>query len=151
MDIIPIAILTLKQLADNKGVRDFALSPDIMGEFIKYHWPGNIRELINVLTREVSYLDVGELTIHKIYEKLNESSLYKLSTANRGIQSLNDVQQLDNKTRTSLSEAEKEVLINVLIKENGNINRAAKKLNIARNTLYKRIETYDIIVEEFKK
>lgn len=153
MDILPIATSILRALAEKKGVKDYALSPEVMYEFIKYYWPGNIRELLNTLIREVSFLKEGEYEISSMYESFKSYRAYNngMSSLEKGFDEINEKPAVYNKSRTSLSEAEKEVVINVLIAEKGNINRAAKTLNIARNTLYKRIEEYDIIVEEFKK
>jgi DNA-binding NtrC family response regulator len=93
-----------------------------------YRWPGNIRELENVLLQAVvlakSYvLDVGDLP-----QRIAENS------AGRAANTLAD----------QLGEPERQILLNTLRQHAGNIKRAATALEISRTTLYAKLKKYQI-------
>lgn len=89
-----------------------------------YDWPGNARELRNVIERAM--VVTKDKTIQ-------ESELSFPNTTNR----------LDNCGK-SLQEVEKEHIILILAENRWNINRSAQVLQIDRVTLYNKIKKYDI-------
>lgn len=95
-------------------------------QFDQYTWPGNIRELIHVLKlsaafKEGTYLE--QLCLPEV-----QVSLPKLKDTNILLQ--------DN-----LETVTKQLIIQVLQAENGNIARTAKRLKISRTTVYKYLDS----------
>jgi two-component system response regulator HydG len=103
----------------------------------KYNWPGNIRELQNVIHRAV-LLSKSEL-IKK--EHLPETILkHDIS------RDTDEPDDFDNpaELKAATIRTEKEVITNALIESNYNKSKAAKVLNIDRKTLYNKIKQYEI-------
>ncbi len=109
--------------------------PDpIMESFRAYPWPGNIREIKNVVRRAVLLSKGNELKIESLPEEI---PLYLNRQDSPKQSSSNDLKSQTEKT-------EKEMIISMLRKARFNKSRAAKMLNIDRKTLYNKIKLYGI-------
>jgi two-component system, NtrC family, response regulator AtoC len=95
---------------------------------IEYDWPGNVREMENLLTL-ACILGKEEVILEETVKEI-----------------LNRSQRLphDHPTVSSLIEAEEEILKRTLKKTNGNVTQAAKLLKISRPTLRAKIQKYRI-------
>ncbi len=106
-----------------------ALDPKIMDFFETYHWPGNIRELDNVVKR----LLISSRGQDKIsFDLLNKDAFENGKSP-----------QSDSLTRR-IAEYEKEQIMEALIKANGVKTRAARLLNIDEARLRYKIKKYGI-------
>jgi DNA-binding NtrC family response regulator len=111
----------------DKNVR--YISDDAMEMLERYDWPGNLRELRNVIRRSVLFSSNDEITLENL-PILTQS-----------------VQEIDNNIDIALfpkPENEKEKIITALKKTNGNKSKAAILLNIDRKTFYNKIHLYNI-------
>ncbi|PDZ05588.1 sigma-54-dependent Fis family transcriptional regulator [Bacillus cereus] len=109
----------------------------ICNQFSQHTWPGNIRELLNVLER-IYILSQGR----EIYEK-QISFLLQTMMGNQHQLAL----QAENKTEHTLNFREKiqrDSMIEALEKTNGNVSLAAKLLDVPRSTFYKRMQKYKL-------
>ncbi|OPA42495.1 sigma-54-dependent Fis family transcriptional regulator [Bacillus cereus] len=109
----------------------------IYNQFLQHTWPGNIRELVNVLER-IYILSQGR----EICEK-QVAFLIQTMTGNQQQLEL----QVENKTEQTLHFREKiqrDSMIEALQKTNGNVSLAAKLLNVPRSTFYKRMQKYKL-------
>lgn len=107
----------------NKNVLGF--SPEVIRIFQAYSWPGNLRELQNIIRRS-TLLTQGNLIEKEVipadfFEEENQS-----------------------KSVFSRSENEKEMIIKALNLCNGNKSEAAKMLEINRKTLYNKLKLYQL-------
>jgi two-component system, NtrC family, response regulator HydG len=93
-----------------------------------YHFPGNVRELQYTIERAVIMADADVLQAKDIIFSPIESA-----PANDG-----------EPAETKLSAVEKNTILRVIEKHNGNITRAAKELGLTRTALYRRLSKYDI-------
>ncbi|AQR94712.1 sigma-54-dependent Fis family transcriptional regulator [Clostridium saccharoperbutylacetonicum] len=115
---------------------DVSVKNSYIDELKKYDWPGNIRELKNVVERDY-YISEGEivnidfLDSDNTHEKVIEQKLLK-----EGFDII------------PLSEIEEKAIRNAIMECNGNIQLAAKLLNIGRATLYRKIKSYGIDVSK---
>ncbi|GIM46956.1 sigma-54-dependent Fis family transcriptional regulator [Collibacillus ludicampi] len=113
--------------------------PDvIMEKIIDYDWPGNIRELFNVLER-LRILSGGNapdpsLVHHLFVHRVGRTSVasWDLSFAEH------------HKPLTYREELQKREIIQALEKTGGNASLAAKLLNIPRSTFYRRLQKYQL-------
>lgn len=109
----------------DKNVLGF--SPEVLGIFKAYHWPGNLRELQNVIKRAV-LLTTGDLVeIEALPKEVTHSERENVTT--------NDL---------SKDTYEKDQILKALKRTNFNKSKAAKLLQVTRKTLYNRINHYNL-------
>ncbi|ASI78165.1 sigma-54-dependent Fis family transcriptional regulator [Bacillus cereus group sp. Bc002] len=109
----------------------------ICNQFYQHTWPGNIRELLNVLER-IYILSQGQ----EICEK-QISFLLQTMMGNQHQLAL----QAENKIENTLNFRERiqrDSMIEALEKTNGNVSLAAKLLDVPRSTFYKRMQKYKL-------
>lgn len=122
---IPILInYYMKRISQKLNKRCVYISPEYMSYLQNYDWPGNIRELENVIE-----LIVNTESIH-------------MNLWNREVEKVSNVSKFDS--NLTLEQLEKQHIINVINQYQGNITLAAKILDVGRNTLYRKIKKYNI-------
>lgn len=109
---------------------------DVVDRLIEYEWPGNIRELTNVLERVSIMLPQwhGSL-VGLINEVLPTKSLDILSTEE------NELVKTPLKPREKI---QRDLMLDALKKTKGNVTAAAKLLDIPRSTFYKRLQRFSL-------
>lgn len=95
----------------------------------KYNWPGNVRELRNVVERMVVLSHDGILDLDALPEEIKD-----MLTDDKPAEAL----------RTQTKAFEKEYIIRIMSKYDGNVAKAAEEMQIARKNLYKKLNEYDI-------
>lgn len=107
----------------NKNVIGF--SPEVIRIFQNYAWPGNLRELQNIIRRG-TLLSQGKLIEKEVIPR--------------------EFFEVENQSDVPLtkSENEKELIVKTLQLCNGNKSEAAKMLDINRKTLYNKLKLYDL-------
>ncbi|GAA0424987.1 hypothetical protein GCM10008934_13740 [Virgibacillus salarius] len=134
---IPIIIAhKLQQLAKVYQANVKTIDQQLLKLMYKYDWPGNIRELMNILERLFVLTDGEHISFNALPEFLH-IELQKEGT-------LAPVQSL-KKRRELLAEAskeEQELIKQTLEQVKGNKSQAAKLLGVSRATLYNKISRY---------
>lgn len=126
----------------NKQVAGF--NPEVAAIFNRYSWPGNLRELRNVVRRAVlltsgDYVRKETLPHEIVFEKREDVKQSASNTYNQQVyEHPSDLKSLAEKT-------ERELIINTLIKVNYNKSKAANLLKIDRKTLYNKMKLYKIL------
>lgn len=128
-DIPIITDSLVEQLASDMKRGPVEISENARVALRNYSWPGNIRELRNVLERAVLLSDDG--VIHNTGLEF-EAPAHAASQMNS---------KFDNLT---LKEVERLCIIQALEAEGGNIIRSAKRLGIHRSSLYAKIREYEL-------
>jgi DNA-binding NtrC family response regulator len=127
-DIPALARQVLDRLAGELGRSSIELTGAALAQLQAYAWPGNIRELRNVLERAVLFssrpsLDEGDFT----FEQTRGAPVSATPAA-----------ASDNLT---LEEVERRHIIRILELSNGKVEIAATRLGVPRSTLYQRLKT----------
>lgn len=113
------------------------ISPDAMGLLMAYSWPGNIRELQNVIERAVILSQGNEIKTHHLPKEIQKEDDSKNSNFPGLILNFPD-------QGISFEEVERELIIKALEKSSGNQTQAAKLLGITRSALLYRAQKYKI-------
>ena len=116
--------------AHNRKIK--GISPDARRVLMAQPWPGNIRQLKNVIENMVVLTGGDKLTLAdlpaEIYAGPGEAA----------------AQQLEELAGISIEDAEKQLIRNTLKMVSGNREQAAKILGIGERTLYRKIKEYDL-------
>ena len=136
----------------------FEIKENILAKLMQYHWPGNIRELFNVLERAVilcknNVIDDSHIVFNQIINTANASQnsteILPITPSNK----LNTIDKLIDQyikehptynMRKYRDFFEKKIIKQSLILNKGVLTKTSKSLEIARDTLKKRIKELDI-------
>jgi DNA-binding NtrC family response regulator len=134
IDEIPsLAGLFLDRAAKHNGQPRPVLGPDIIARLQAYSWPGNIRELRNVMERALVLSATGQITAeHLPVEKTSRS----LS---------GDAAALPAVGLTTMAKLERQAIRDALVRCAGNQTRAAELLGMPRRTFCKRLREYNVL------
>ena len=135
-DMAELANYIIVRLNRKLGKKVVGLSPDALTQLDTYQWPGNIRELENVLERVMVASDSDRITVRHLAPHLSLNSL-TVSTCETTI--------------TPLDQLERMMIERALEKCGGSLDgkkEAARQLNISLATLYNKIKKYHIPVSK---
>ena len=129
-DLADLTVRLLLDLRRRAGRGPARCSPEAMAVINSYQWPGNIRELRNVLERALIMAPEADVLLpaHLPPEIFTAAAADTAST---------DVQ-------LTLEELEKRHVLRVLDHHNDNRSRAARALGISRATLYEKLHKYGL-------
>lgn len=121
---------------NNRIALDF--SNEAMEALINYDWPGNVRELENMVERMVILNDVSQIRIKHLPAQIQK--------VDRSIGYSEDSQTVQEGGGViPLEELERQAIEAALLKFNGNVSVAAKKLKIGQATLYRKVKKFGIV------
>ncbi|MBI1761182.1 MAG: sigma-54-dependent Fis family transcriptional regulator [Acidobacteria bacterium] len=129
-DILPFIAHFIAHFNQRLNRRVSGVTPKAEALLLGYHWPGNIRELRNVIERAM-ILCGGDL-IHASDLPLGDQQNLTVAPAADGEQFL------------SLEELERLHIERIFSATGGNLSRAAELLGITRNTLYSKLRKYNL-------
>ncbi len=130
-DIIPLARHLLSKIADNYPGSHYVMTPAAEKILDSYHWPGNIRELLNVLERTAFTIEGNCIEACDLPFYLSRTAIAPLRSGQWDLCAV-------------VAEAEREALRKALELTGNNKARAAKLLGIHRTVLYKKMTKYQI-------
>lgn len=120
------------------------VSPAAMAALCAYRWPGNIRELRNMVERMVILSEHNELGVDDLPPEI--AAARSVSTAALGSETpVSSVSALPVMQRPiSLEDWERQAIHEALEKSGGNKVRAAQLLNLSRSALYEKLKKYGL-------
>jgi Nif-specific regulatory protein len=130
-DIEPLTRYFLKNFSREYNWKESKCTDGAVQLLLQYHWPGNIRQLRNVLLR---------LAVHSQGKLITEKDIRTLSDEFAAAASA----RVD--VFPTLEEVEAKHIRGALLEAGGNISDAAALVGIARSTLYQKIKKYHISV-----
>jgi DNA-binding NtrC family response regulator len=126
-DLVPLARAYMEVHAERYGKHSLRLSPRAERMLLQYNWPGNIRELSHVMERAVLLAEHNEI---------DEFSYIGDETSQNRLADM------------TLAEAEEWLVRRALDNYPGQLSRAADKLGLTRQALYRRMEKFGIATLE---
>ncbi len=118
------------------------ISPEVMEIFEAYHWPGNLRELRNIIRRAILLASGNEITPEVLPVNLKDGQGKK--QLDKTIPQDSVLQSTGLSIKEHNKEKEKQLIVDALVKYRYNKTKAADALNIDRSTLYYKIKQYKI-------
>ena len=136
-DLPMLVSFLLDRAPDNRGVT--RLTPEVLQLFEAYRWPGNIRELYNVLSRALPFCSREEVTIEALPPALRAAALSRETripgaAASQAVPEVQDLPFRDARDRI-MEAFEREYLLDLLDRHSGNVSRAARAADVDRKTL----------------
>jgi transcriptional regulator with PAS, ATPase and Fis domain len=125
-DIILLAEHFLKEYANKYGKFNLKFSSKTLDKLMKYNWPGNVRELRHTIEKAVILCDSDIL--------MPQDFIISHSTQQQSFQ----------QKPLTFDEIEKQAIQNALNNNNGNILKASKELGLARQTMYNKMQKYNL-------
>ncbi len=133
----------IKKFAKQHSSPITAISPEALEILKSYRWPGNIRELENVIERSFIVENSNQITATSLPENIRESGKdHALRVAPLGYSGPLDFDAFKD-------QMEKDFIISALKANNGRINQTVAQANIPKNTLLRKIRKYGINVKEY--
>lgn len=128
-DILPLAELFIKKYNQILGSNVMGINQQAKNALEYHSWPGNIRELENAIERAANYVWEGEIGIEDLPPHIFRVEQEHLEPPSY---------------RGTLSEVEKEMLLEALSKAKGNKSAAARLLKISRSAFYEKLAKYGL-------
>ncbi|OGW85514.1 MAG: hypothetical protein A3C35_06045 [Omnitrophica bacterium RIFCSPHIGHO2_02_FULL_46_11] len=131
-DIPLLVTYFLKYFSEKNRKKIDKITPEALNLLTHYGWPGNIRELKNIIERMVVLCRSNVIDHDQVPEdiRMGHAMTPKLEP--------------DGNETGTFQEMEKEMIRKTLLEVNRNKSLAAKKLGISRRTLYRKMEDYKI-------
>lgn len=143
-DIIELTHYFLYDLSRRYNKPIHGISQHVMQSLLQHDWPGNIRELKNVVERLIVFSENGEIQADHLPFDIDEQSAEQIQEASPNTSYFINAEQDHRPLKERLEEYEKAILIEELKKTNGNKQLCAQNLDITRATLYNRLKRLGI-------
>jgi len=123
------------------GKSGIELEPELLEVLCRYSWPGNIRELQNVVKRALAMTDKKVLTLNDLPDEVVVRS---------GDQGAAEGQGFFHLRAQRMTAFEKEYLVDLLTGCQGDVSKAAGEARLPRGTLYRLLKKHGIVPESFR-
>jgi len=110
------------------------VSPEAMAVLQSYHWPGNVREMENVLERAMHIVDGSRLGVEHLPDELRAATIGGTDEA-----------------ILTLREAERQAIIRAGRALRGNVTQMSDALAIGRTTLWRKMKAFNLSPDSFKR
>jgi DNA-binding NtrC family response regulator len=128
---IPLLVdVFLKEFTEENNKPHLKISSQAMALLMRYNWPGNVRQLRNIIEGLVVMAMGKEILLENLPEEILESAEKEHHILIRA--------------GASMQEVEKQLIESTLISARGNKAKAARILGLGRKTLYRKIQEYGI-------
>jgi DNA-binding NtrC family response regulator len=138
-DVIEIAEAALYRFAREEGREFHGLSPEVRALLPRLPWPGNVRQLLNVMRNVVVLNPGGWVTPEMLPPGLMDAPPM-LAEAPRSLQPAPELPSTDSLVGLTLAEAERRLIEATVARHGGSIPKAARVLDVSASTLYRKIE-----------
>ena len=128
----------------------YTLSSGALRKLQEYDWPGNIRELENVIQRALCFTSAGALQPEDLHiDTFRATSPATVSSASESSKPAENISAYENFRQMQL-EQEREFLTKTIRDCNGSVREAAQKLGLFRTALYNRLNHLGVDIKEIK-
>ncbi len=132
-DIPTLAKAILARIAERRGIKNITLSEGACRRLINHNWPGNIRELENILERASAFCEHNRIAPEDLDLSPEVTNAHQAAAMVQA--------SLAGQT---LKEIEKRALIDTLEAEGGNKAMAARRLGVSEKSIYNKLRRFDL-------
>jgi len=127
---IPLLVDKILRIIRKKLNKNYIenISPEVLSIFNKYHWPGNIREMQNIMERAINICNGTTILPEHLSKELSDAR--------------------EEQTLKTKKHYEKDLILSLLHQHKYNLSKVADSMNIARTTLYRKLNKYNIDTEK---
>lgn len=149
-DVVEIAYSLLGFMSVEEGKQFARFSPEVEKRFIQYEWPGNVRQLQNVLRNAVVLNHGKEITLDMLPPPLNQitgsrtsNNIMGTEIAISGSDSVSAEEKLLPENIQPLWVVEKSTIEQAIAACDGNIPTAAHALGVSPSTIYRKLQAWN--------
>jgi two-component system response regulator AtoC len=133
--------------AERFGVEEVRLAPALVERFVAAEWPGNVRQLENVVARLVALSGGGEIGPESFAATAAEPVVRPPADGGDPAGALAGPPDASHTLREQLDALERSIIARTMTAVRGNQSEAARRLGISRNTLAERLRRYEIAAD----
>lgn len=130
----------------NKRIKGF--SPQALQKLKNYYYPGNVRELRNIVEYAINVCDKEMISLNHfppyLLEEKQEKNYISIKTMEDTSKGVESSPKLDYKVTNNWSDIERKMILDALTKARGRRTEAAKLLGWARSTLWRKMKKYNL-------
>ncbi len=131
----------IRRYNDRYNKKITGIRSDLLDQMKKHDWPGNIRELQNLVNQAVLLCDGDEITTFQSGESFSSRQSERTSEPETNNVEVTGIAEA---TKRHVADFESSFIITALRRNRGNKTRAAEEMGISRKTLARKIERYGI-------
>jgi len=136
----------LKEISERLGTSVQHVEPEVIYRLQQYNWPGNVRQLQNVVERVLSISNTDTIGIQHLPDEVISTDTAEIQEdTNLCAQEVN-VGDERIKRKKQVEKQERDEISLLLARYGGNISRVAREMGVSRNTVYRKIRLYDISI-----
>ncbi len=153
-DIPALAQHFIKKIGKKHPTTILNISPEALETLKHYSWPGNIRELENIIERAFIIENTEQIQVMSLPDNIRDSrkSTPSLSPNPFQAEPINYSNNLNYELNYDLfkEQVEKDFIVSALKANKGKINQTVAHANIPKNTLLRKIKKYGIDPDDYK-
>jgi DNA-binding NtrC family response regulator len=142
-DILLLAQHFLDTISSRSNKKDISFTDEVEALFEAYDWPGNIRELENVIERAVVLAKNEVISLNELPSELTA----KVSLSHPG---KNNPASLVDMKQQAINNIEKEFLQSLLKKYHGNVTRVSEEAGMTRRNVHRLIKLHNIDPDQWR-
>jgi sigma-54 dependent transcriptional regulator, acetoin dehydrogenase operon transcriptional activator AcoR len=142
-DIRILADTFLKRYSQDMPKCFLRIHEEVYKVFESYDWPGNIRELENVIERAIAVAEADLITLGDLPANIQAVQVAR-ANAGRGA----SVNRLDER---SMRELESDRLMSLIDETGGNLREVARRMGVARSTIYYKLSKSRVSLDSLRK
>jgi transcriptional regulator of acetoin/glycerol metabolism len=143
--------LIRRMLAAEAGGRPAALEPAAFERLMSYRWPGNIRELRNVIRTALAICEGGVVRLHDLPREIRDAEAVPPAPALAAPPVTPATSPAPDRSANPLDVAEREALVRAIEQNRWNMSHTALSLDMSRNTLYRKLKYHGIPVSTARR
>ena len=142
-DIVVLFQHIINKMGKEQGIK-FSVEPKVLDCLCRYGWPGNVRELYNVAERAVSLAESQTISLRHLPAEIYDPLEHPASLAAQRSLPNDAADSIKQQRLLAMEQTEQTEIAELLHQYDGNISRVAKRLGVARTTVYRKIQRYGI-------